>query len=90
MTIFILEKTASSLRGDLTRWMLEPKTGVFIGHISAMVREKLWGKIQKNSYNSAGIMIWSTNSEQGFDIKTFGITSRNVHDWDGLLLVSKP
>jgi CRISPR-associated protein Cas2 len=29
----ILEKVPTSLRGELTRWMLEPKSGVFVGNI---------------------------------------------------------
>lgn len=45
MVIMILERVPRSLRGELTRWMLEPKTGVFIGTISAMVRDKLWERV---------------------------------------------
>ena len=40
----ILEKVPPSLRGELTRWFLEPKAGVFVGHVGAMVRDRLWQK----------------------------------------------
>ena len=42
MVILILECVPSSLRGELTRWMLELKAGVFVGTMSAMVRDRLW------------------------------------------------
>ncbi len=42
MIAMILESVALSLRGELTRWLLEPQAGVFVGNISAMVRHKLW------------------------------------------------
>ena len=40
MVVIILEKVSASLRGELTRWMIEPHTGVFVGHVSGMVRDK--------------------------------------------------
>ncbi|MCD6345555.1 MAG: type I-E CRISPR-associated endoribonuclease Cas2, partial [Anaerolineae bacterium] len=44
MVVMILEKVPVGVRGELTRWLLEIKTGVFVGHISARVRDKLWEK----------------------------------------------
>ena len=34
MTVLILERVPASLRGQLTRWMLEVKAGVFVGNIA--------------------------------------------------------
>ena len=51
MIIMILEKVPVSARGELTRWLLEPRAGVFVGHVSAMVRERLWEKCCKKSKN---------------------------------------
>ena len=31
MVIMILEKVPVSLRGDLTRWLIEVNTGIYIG-----------------------------------------------------------
>ncbi len=42
MVVFLMEKVPVSLRGEITRWMLELRPGVFVGNISALVREKLW------------------------------------------------
>ena len=42
MVMMILERVPVSLRGELTRWLVEPRAGVFAGRISAGVRDKLW------------------------------------------------
>lgn len=85
----ILEKVPLSLRGELTRWLLEPQAGVFVGDVSAMVREKLWHKACSKMKNGAGILIWSTNTEQGFKMDFWSEPSRCVTDWDGLQLITK-
>ena len=37
-----------SLRGDLTKWCQEIQTGVYVGNVSARVRERLWQRINDN------------------------------------------
>jgi len=44
MVIMVLESVPTSLRGELTRWMAEVQTGVFVGAIGALVRDLLWEK----------------------------------------------
>ena len=90
MIVMILERVSPSLRGELTRWLLEPKAGVFVGSASAMVRQKLWEKVCRRVKDGACMMIWSTNNEQGFQIDFWGNTSRHVLDWDGLQLITRP
>ena len=65
MVVMILESVPTSLRGELTRWMLEPKAGVFVGTVSAMVRDRLWGKVCKSVRDGGCMMIHRTNNEQG-------------------------
>lgn len=90
MIVMVLEKVPTGLRGELSRWMLEPKTGVFVGKISAMVRNLLWEKAQKDSKGGAGMLICPAPTEMGFTILTFGDTSRHIVDWEGLQLVRIP
>jgi len=87
MVVIILEKVPASLRGELTRWMLEPKTGVFVGTLSAMVRDKLWEKVCAAMNGGAGMLIHHANNEQGFAIRFWGATSRWVLDYEGLTLI---
>jgi len=89
MIVMVLEKVSPSLRGELTRWLLEPKTGVFVGQVSSLVREKLWARVCKKVGEGACMIIWSTNTEQGFRMDSYGDTSREITDWDGLQLATK-
>lgn len=90
MVVMILERVTPGLRGEMTRWMIEPKAGVFIGKMSAMVRDRLWEKAQKSAGEGAGMLINSCNAEQGFKIRTFGDSSREIIDMEGLWLVRLP
>lgn len=90
MTIFVLERVPVSLRGELTRWLLEPHTGVFVGRPSALVRDKLWGLICEKQGKGAALMVWTSDSEQGFSMRTSGATARQLRDFEGLTLVSRP
>ncbi|MBV9470706.1 MAG: type I-E CRISPR-associated endoribonuclease Cas2 [Abitibacteriaceae bacterium] len=90
MVILIMERVPATLRGELSRWMLEPKAGVFIGKISAMVRDKLWDIAQEKAKGGSGLLVYSSPTEQGFSIRTFGATSRQVVDFEGLALICVP
>ncbi len=90
MLVMFLEKVPPSLRGELTRWLIEPQPGVFVGHVSALVRDRLWEKCIKERKGEGGIIqVWSTNSEQRFDIRTWGQTNRQMVNFDGIWLVQK-
>jgi CRISPR-associated protein Cas2 len=90
MVVLILERVPPGLRGELTRWLLEPKAGVFVGRVSALVRDKLWEKACKNAKDGGCLMIHTTNNEQGFQMKSWGRTARVIEDFDGLSLVRMP
>jgi CRISPR-associated protein Cas2 len=90
MVVMILEKVPTSLRGELTRWLIEPHTGVFVGHVNAMVRDRLWDKCCEARRTGGVVQIWSTNTEQRFEMRMAGATKRSVVDFDGLQLICVP
>lgn len=90
MIVMILEKVPTSLRGELTRWLIEPHTGVFVGQVSAMVREQLWKKCSESRSVGGVVQVWSTNNEQHFGIRMAGNTKRNVINLEGLNLIVVP
>jgi CRISPR-associated protein Cas2 len=90
MVVMILEKVPPSLRGELTRWLIEPRTGVFIGHISARVRDKFWKKCCKAKRVGGVTQIWSTNTEQRFQMRMAGETRRDIVTLEGLQLIRVP
>ncbi|NYH79038.1 CRISPR-associated protein Cas2 [Actinopolyspora biskrensis] len=76
------------MRGHLTRWLLEISPGVFVGHVSARVREELWERILEFAADGRALMVYSTQGEQRLSFKVHG------HDWtpvdhDGLMLMRR-
>lgn len=90
MIVLIVEKVTPSLRGELTRWLIQPKTGVFVGRLSGRVRDLLWERVARSRREGAAMLIQSAETEQGFSIRTMGDTSRMIVDFDGLFLPRTP
>lgn len=77
-----------SLRGALSRWLLEPKAGVFLGNPSARVRDELWERaIKKAPETGALLQIWTDQNPQGFSYRQTGNRRREFVDLEGLSLV---
>ena len=47
MTVITLKSVPQSLRGDLTRWMQEIATGVYVGNFNSRIREYLWNRVKE-------------------------------------------
>ena len=90
MIVLIVERAKPGLRGQLSRWLIEPRAGVFVGNISAMVRDKLWEKVVKSSPDAGAMMIHNALTEQGFATRIHGDTSRRLVEYEGLCLVRLP
>jgi len=88
--VMVLESVPVSLRGELTRWLVEPHPGVFVGHVNATVRDRLWDKCRKAKRAGGVLQIWSTNTEQRFQARTAGTTKRDIVEFEGLQLVRIP
>jgi CRISPR-associated protein Cas2 len=86
----VLECVPPSLRGELTRWMLELRAGVFVGTVTALVRDTLWKLVREKLKAGAAILVYSSNNEQGFKMEFIGPTSREITDFDGLCLIRRP
>ncbi len=90
MTVMVLERVPVSVRGELTRWMLEIHAGVFVGRLSAMVRDLLWQQVCDQMRDGAGLLVYQTNNEQGFALRSCGATNRKLIEAEGLFLVCIP
>jgi CRISPR-associated protein Cas2 len=90
MVVMILENVPVPLRGELTRWLIEVRAGVFVGHVSALVRDRLWLKCSLNAAAGGVVQAWSTNNEQRFTLRLSGDTSRTLIDLEGVQLIKIP
>lgn len=89
MIIMVLQNVPPSLRGRLSTYLIETTNGVFIGQLSARVRDKLWAICDEGHNDGVVFQAWSTNNEQGFAMRMTG-GNRSVIDWEGLLFVTEP
>lgn len=87
MMVLILQSVPAGVRGEIAKWLIEPFPGVFVGHVSARVRDKLWEKCCKHKKVSGVVQIWSTNTEQRFAMRGYGTIRRELIDIEGIQLV---
>jgi len=90
MVVIILKKAPAHLRGELTRWLLEPVPNVFVGHVNALVRDLLWKKCSEKEIVGGVLQMWTTNNEQHYAMRMYGKTERSVIDLEGLQLIKIP
>ena len=88
--MFITENVPSSVKGELTKWMIQLKPGVFLGTLSTLVGEKLWTKIQEKQGHGGAIWVKATNNEQKFKLAISGKNHWLISDFDGLQLITHP
>lgn len=88
MIVITLSSCPQKLKGDLTRWLFEIDTGVYVGNVSARVRDALWDRICENIGSGRASMAYSTNNEQKMDFRIHDTRWEPV-DFDGIKLVRR-
>ncbi len=89
MLVMILEKSPASLRGELSRWLVQLRPGVFVGGPSRRIRDELWEKACKKVKDGAVMQLWTARTEQGFACRQHGLNNHLFIDFDGIRLISK-
>ena len=84
----VTEAVPPRLRGRLAVWLLEIRAGVYVGNVSARIREMIWEQIIALADDGNVVMAWGTNTESGYDFQTYGENRRAPIDYDGLRLVA--
>lgn len=89
MIVVTVTNCPLSLRGDLTKWLFEINTGVYVGRVSARVREELWKRICIHLKDGQATMVFNAANEQGMDFYTWNSAWEPV-DLDGIKLMLHP
>lgn len=89
MVVVTLTDCPPRLRGDLSKWLLEINTGVYVGKVSARVREELWERICENILHGRATMVYNTNNEQGIAFHVHNTTWKPI-DFEGITLMLRP
>lgn len=77
------------LRGDLSKWLCEINTGVYVGNVSGRVRDALWNRVCQNLKNGQATMVFNAVGEQKMDFRTHN-TAWEAVDFDGIKLMRRP
>lgn len=86
----ILEKAPASLKGELSRWLIEPKAGVFVGNPSSRVRDEIWARAAGRIGEGSVLQIWSDHSSpQDYRYRCAGRPERGLIDLEGTALVRR-
>ena len=88
MMVIVLENAPARLRGRLAVWLLEVRSGVYVGEYSVKVRDMIWEHVKAGLEEGNAVMMWDSPNESGFDFWTLGENRRIPVEMDGLKLVS--
>ena len=88
MPVIAMDAAPEGVRGELTRWFLELKPGVFIGKVNARIRDLLWERICQTDAANGAVMAYAAPNEQGFSLRVFGVPKRRVKDFEGIQLIT--
>lgn len=87
LTVINTTAVPPHVRGALSRWMLEPAPGLYIGTLSAKVRDELWAVIAASVGDGSAVLVHAADTEQHFAIQTAGESRRAPVDMEGLTLI---
>lgn len=87
MVVISTTAVPDHVRGALTRWLTEPAPGLYVGTVSARVREGLWSAVAASVGDGAAVCVYPAENEQRYLIRTAGKRRRSIFDSDGLQLV---
>ena len=88
MLVIAVEAVPPRLRGRLAVWLLEVRAGVYVGNVSAKVRNMIWDQVIEGTEDGNAVIVWSTNTEAGLDFDTHGKNRRIPKFIDGVKLIS--
>ncbi|WP_369185394.1 type I-E CRISPR-associated endoribonuclease Cas2e [Streptomyces sp. Y1] len=87
MAVIATTAAPDHLRGALSRWTTEVVPGIFVGTLSARVRDELWQAVTDTVGDGAALLVHPAPTEQGYAIRTAGTRRRIPVDFDGLTLI---
>lgn len=89
MTVIVVTNCPLALRGDLTKWLIEINSGVYVGKINARVREELWERICAHIRTGQATMVYHADNEQNLSFRVWN-TVWQPRDFDGITLMLHP
>lgn len=87
--VIVLSDCPTKLRGDMSKWFLEINTGVYVGNVSARVRDEIWSRILENIRDGRATMVFGATGEQHMDFRVHN-ARWCPKEYDGIKLMFRP
>ena len=88
MLVIVVENAPPRLRGRLAIWLLEVRSGVYVGTYGKRVREMIWDQVRVYIEDGNAVIAWAAPNDAGFEFDTCGRHRRVPVDLDGFRLVA--
>lgn len=85
MIVVMVSKCPERLRGDLTKWLYQVDTGLYVGSANGRIRDYLWERVLEYVGNGSAAMAYDARSESGVEIRLHNMRAK-LKDYDGLFL----
>ncbi|MCI1261973.1 MAG: type I-E CRISPR-associated endoribonuclease Cas2e [Tetrasphaera jenkinsii] len=91
LCVLVSSSVPTGIRGALNQWMIEILPGMFVGRLSARIRDELWSALSDGLITGGrgyAALVEQKHNDQGFEIRRVGDHPYEVNDFDGLQLVT--
>ena len=88
MVVMVVDAVLVALRGELTRWLLPVASTVFVGRVTAEVRDALWASAVRKAGRGRVIQAWTSQGEQGFAFRGQGLQESEAVELSGLSFIA--
>lgn len=83
--VVAIEDAPPRLRGRLSLWLVEVRSGVYVGSVTARLRDMIWDNVVAGCRRGSGVMVWPSSSRANcFRMRTTGENRRVPVQVDGL------
>ncbi|WP_409484399.1 type I-E CRISPR-associated endoribonuclease Cas2e [Arsenicicoccus dermatophilus] len=92
LQVLVTERLSPGLRGALSQWYVEINPGVFVGTVSARIRDQLWSQVEEwvtGDEIGYALAVYPATTEQGYELRSVGTSRYAVVDHHGLALISR-
>lgn len=83
MVMLSIRAAPAHLRGTLSRYLQEVGTGLYVGVLSARLRERIWTLVEAALEDGSAVLAYSDKKEQGYTLRIVGDPHRQLVDRDG-------
>jgi len=89
MLVLSVTDCPPALRGDLSHWLVEIDTGVYVGRVSQRVREEIWKRVTAHLKTGRAVLVFNARNEQKMDFRVHNAAWEPI-GFDGIKLMLRP